>query len=100
MVRVFHAQGHGLHHVILITQQFLADDQRNEKIRAGRMLGGPVNSNHLQVLRHHQLLDLAETFHIRLISCPGLETAQNGFPFLPRSLRKGHLAVVRKFSVV
>ena len=29
-----------------------------------------------------------------------LETAQNGFPFLPRSLRKGHLAVVRKFSVV
>ena len=100
MVRVFHAQGHGLHHVILITQQFLADDQRNEKIRAGRMLGGPVNSDHLQVFRHHQLLDFPEAFHIRLISCPGLETAQNGFPFLPRSLRKGHPAVVRNFPVV
>ena len=100
MVGVVHAQGHGLHHVILITQQFLADDQRNEEVRAGRMLGGPVNADHLQILRHDQLPDLAEAFHVRLIPLPRLEAAQNGFPFLPRAFREGHPAVVHGFPVI
>ena len=64
------------------------------------MLGGPVNADHLQILRHDQLPDLAEAFHVRLIPLPRLEAAQNGFPFLPRAFREGHPAVVHGFPVI